>query len=115
MNNGITTIIYPVKDVEQAKKLYNQLLGVQPIMDEAYYVGYQVNGQDIGLDPHGHKQGMTGPLAFYHVSDIKQSLQALLDNGAEVVQQVKDVGGGKLVASVKDADGNPIGLIQTPS
>jgi predicted enzyme related to lactoylglutathione lyase len=114
MNNGITTIIYPVKDVEQAKKLFNALLGTAPIMDEAYYVGYQVNGQDIGLDPHGHKQGMTGPLAFYNVSDIKQSLQALLDNGAQVQQDVKDVGGGKLVASVKDADGNPIGLIQTP-
>lgn len=40
------------------------------------------------------------------------TLNALLDADAEAVQAVKDVGGGKLVASVKDADGNMIGLIQ---
>jgi len=28
------------------------------------------------------------------------------------LQEVKDVGGGKLVAIVKDADGNAIGLVQ---
>ena len=114
MNEGVKTIIYPVKDIAQAKKLYNQRLCVEPLMDETYYVGYKVGGQDIGLDPNGHKQGMTGPLSYFHVDDIKKSLQVLLDNGAQLVQEVKDVGGGKLIASVKDADGNAIGLIQMP-
>src|SRR5262245_18827297 len=114
MNQGIKTIIYPVKDIAQAKKVFGPLLGAKPYMDEPYYVGYKVAGQDIGLDPNAYKAGMTGPLAYYHVDDIKQSLQSLVDSGAQVLQEIKDVGGGKLIASVKDADGNPIGLIQMP-
>ena len=65
------------------------------------------------MDPNGHKQGMTGPVSYYHVGDIRKSLQSLLDAGATVQQQVKDVGGGKLIAWVKDVDGNVIGLIQS--
>jgi predicted enzyme related to lactoylglutathione lyase len=55
---------------------------------------------------------MTGPVGYWHVDDINKSLKALLDAGAEAQQEVKDVGGGKLIASVKDVDGNVIGLIQ---
>ncbi len=114
MNQGIRTVIYPVKDIAQAKTLYSKLLGVEPSMDEAYYVGFRVGDQDIGLDPYGHNKGMTGPVGYYHVSDIQNSLQLLLDAGAQVQQEVKDVGGGKLIASVKDADSNIIGLLQFP-
>src|SRR5687768_7719302 len=114
MNQGIRTVIYPVKDLAQAKALYRQLLGVEPYMDEPYYVGFKVGDQDIGLDPNGYKKGMTEAVSYYHVNDIQQSLQSLLDTGAQVQQAVKDVGGGKLVASVKDADSNVIGLLQMP-
>jgi len=114
MNQGIRTVIYPVKDIVQAKTLYSKLLGVEPYMDEVYYVGFRVEDQEIGLDPYGHNKGMTGPVGYFHVSDIQQSLQALLDAGAHVQQEVKDVGGGKLIAWVKDADGNIIGLLQLP-
>jgi predicted enzyme related to lactoylglutathione lyase len=114
MNQGIRTIIYPVKDIAQAKTLFSKLLGIQPIMDEPYYVGYKVGDQEIGLDPNGHHQGMTGPVGYYHVDDIQKSLQILLDAGAQIQQAVKDVGGGKLIATVKDADNNIIGLIQLP-
>ena len=110
---NLRTIIYPVKDLAQAKKLYSKLLGVEPSTDEAYYVGFKVGDQDIGLDPNGHNNGMTGPVGYWHDTDIKQSLQLLLDAGAQTQQGVTDVGGGKLIASVKDADGNGIGLIQS--
>ena len=93
----------------------SKLLGVEPYTDEAYYVGFRVGDQEIGLDPHGHNKGMTGPIGYYHVNDIKKSLQLLLDAGAQVQQEVQDVGGGKLIASVKDADSNIFGLIQFPS
>jgi predicted enzyme related to lactoylglutathione lyase len=109
MNQGVKTVIYPVKDIAKAKALFTVLLGKEPYADAPYYVGYKVGGQDIGLDPNGHKQGMT---PYYQVDDIKQSLQALLDAGAQSVQDVTDVGGGKLIAVVKDADGNIIGLTQ---
>ncbi len=114
MTPSIRTIIYPVTDLAQAKTLYGTLLGVEPSMDEAYYVGFSVEGQEVGLDPHGRSKGMTGPVAYWHVEDIEASLKRLLDAGAEVQQAISDVGGGKLIASVKDADGNSIGLIQSP-
>jgi predicted enzyme related to lactoylglutathione lyase len=112
MTEGMKTIIYPVKDLAAAKALYSGLLGVAPSMDEPYYVGFKVDGQDVGLDPNGHAKGMTGPVGYWHVEDIKAGVQALLDAGAEALEAIKDVGGGKLVASVRDADGNVIGLIQ---
>jgi len=111
MNQGIRTVIYPVKDIAQAKTRFSKLLGVQPYADAPYYVGFRVGDQEIGLDPNGHKQGMT---AYWHVDDIKESLQLLLDDGAESLQEVKDVGGGKMTACVKDTDGSIIGLIQSP-
>ena len=111
MNQGIRTIIYPVNDIARAKTLFRELLGVEPYTDEAYYVGFRVGDQEIGLDPNGHRAGMT---SYYHVSDIKKSLQSLLDAGAQLEEEVKDVGGGKLIASVKDVDSNIIGLIQEP-
>jgi predicted enzyme related to lactoylglutathione lyase len=112
MSEGIKTIIYPVKDLAAAKALYGALVGVEPYADAPYYVGFKAGGQDIGLDPNGHKQGMTGPIAYHHVGDIKSTLQALLDGGAEAHQDVRDVGNGRLIATVKDADGNVIGLLQ---
>ncbi len=89
-------------------------MGVEPYVDEAYYVGFKVGDQELGLDPNGHNAGMTGPVGYWHVNDIKKSLQLLFDAGARAQQEVKDVGGGKLIASVKDADNNIIGLIQSP-
>jgi extradiol dioxygenase family protein len=54
MTENIKTFIYPVKDLAKAKTLYSEILGVEPCMDEPYYVGFDVEGQDVGLDPHGH-------------------------------------------------------------
>jgi predicted enzyme related to lactoylglutathione lyase len=107
-------VIYPVKDLDASKALFRTLLGTEPYADEPYYVGFRVDGQEFGLNPHGHAQGMTGPVAYFAVEDIEASLQALLDQGAQVQLDVKDVGGGNLTAVVTDGDGNPIGLIQSP-
>lgn len=85
MNQGIKTVIYPVKDIAGAKTLFSKLLGVEPYADAPYYVGFRVGELEIGLDPNGHKQGMT---AYYHVDDIKQSLQSLQDSGLTVQEGV---------------------------
>jgi hypothetical protein len=66
------------------------------------------------LDPNGHKKGMTGPVGYCPVTDIKKSLQFLLDAGAQAQQGVTDVGGGMLIAWVRVAGGNITGLIQSP-
>ena len=109
MNQGIRTVVYPVSDLARAKAIFHKLLDIEPYADQPYYVGFKVGDQDIGLDPNGHKAGMT---VYYHVDDIKQSLQSLLDAGSKILQEIKDVGDGRLIASVKDPDGNIIGLIQ---
>ncbi len=114
MNPNVRTIVYPVRDLGKAKALFSALLGVKPYADEPYYVGFRVDGQEIGLDPNGHKNGMTMPVDYYHVEDIQKSLQGLLETGAQVHQEVKDVGSGRLIAIAKDADGNLIGLLQDP-
>ncbi|MXM65923.1 glyoxalase [Streptomyces sp. HUCO-GS316] len=115
MTAGLRTIIYPVKDLARAKALFGALLGVEPYADEPYYVGFKDAGQDVGLDPNGHAKGMTGPVPYWHVTDLRSTLAALLEAGAEPLQDVLDVGGGKLIAFVRDADGNLIGLTQDPS
>lgn len=112
MHPGISLFVYPVKDLAQAKTLYTALLGVEPYADSPYYVGFKVGDQEIGLDPNGHAHGMTGPIGYREVSDIQASLRTLRDAGAQVQQEVQDVGGGMLTAWVKDADGNLLGIKQ---
>jgi len=115
MASGMKTITYPVKDLSAAKQLYGQIFAVEPYIDEPYYVAFSVGEHDVGLDPNGHGKGMTGPIAYWHVDDINKSLDALLDTGAEADQAIQDVGGGTLIATVKDADGNVTGLFQAPA
>ncbi|MET7457813.1 VOC family protein [Streptomyces sp. NPDC005574] len=115
MTDGLKTIIYPVKDLDAAKALFSALLGVAPYVDEPYYVGFRAAEQEIGLDPNGHAKGMTGPVPYWHVADLRGTLAALLAAGAETLHDVQDVGGGKLIAFVKDADGNLVGLTQDPA
>ncbi|MEP7359590.1 MAG: VOC family protein [Anaerolineales bacterium] len=111
MNQGIQLVVYPVKDLAQAKALYGQWLGVEPYVDGSYYVGYRIGDQEIGLDPHG---AQTGPIGYRYVDDIQKALQGLLDKGGQTQQAVRDVGAGRLIATVKDPAGNVIGLVQNP-
>jgi predicted enzyme related to lactoylglutathione lyase len=112
MVQGIKLLVYPVKDIAQAKTVYSKLLGVEPYVDSPYYVGFRVGEQEIGLDPNGHSKDMTGPIDYWQVRDIRESLQVALDAGAQLQQEIQDVGAGRLIAWVKDADNNVIGLIQ---
>ena len=111
MNKGMHLLVYPAKDLAKAKALFDELLGVKPYVDGAYYVGYRVGDFEFGLDPNGNSKG---PIAYWEVEDIRAGLQQLLDAGAQADQDVKDVGRGLLIATVKDADGNTLGLRQTP-
>ena len=109
---GIKTVLHPVSDVEKAKAVYSALLGVAPQTDSSYYVGFDVAGQHIGLLPGGGPQGLTSPVAYWHVDDIEAKLADVTAAGATVKDAANDVGGGRVVASVIDPDGNILGLIQ---
>jgi predicted enzyme related to lactoylglutathione lyase len=112
MTEGIKTVLHPVSDLAAAKAVYTALLGVPPQADAEYYVGYDVGDQHIGLVPGGGPQGMTSPVAYWEVPDIEAKLAELTAAGAKVNEPARDVGGGRLVATVADPDGNVLGLLQ---
>jgi predicted enzyme related to lactoylglutathione lyase len=111
---GIKTVLHPVSDVAKAKEVYAALLGFQPQHDAPYYVGFDAEGQHIGLVPGGASQGMTSPVAYWHVADIEAKIVEVTAAGATVKETPHDVGGGRLVATVTDLDGNVLGLLQDP-
>jgi predicted enzyme related to lactoylglutathione lyase len=109
---GIKSVLHPVSDLPAAKAVYTALLGVPPETDESYYVGFEAGGQHIGLVPSGGPQAMTSPVSYWHVPDIEAKLAEVTAAGATLKDPVRDVGGGRLVATVADADGNVLGLLQ---
>jgi predicted enzyme related to lactoylglutathione lyase len=109
---GIKTVLHPVSDLATAKTVYAALLGVQPQTDSEFYVGFDTEGQHIGLVPSGGSRGMTSPVAYWHVPDIEAKLAEVTAAGARPNEPVRDVGGGRLVATVTDPDGNVLGLLQ---
>ena len=111
---GIKIVLHPVTDLEKAKAVYTALLGLPPQADSSYYVGYDAAGQHIGLVPGGGPQGMTSPVAYWQVPDIEAKLAEVTTAGATLKDPVRDVGGGRLVASFTDPDGNVLGLVQDP-
>ena len=111
---GIKIVLHPVTDLEKAKAVYTALLGLPPQADSSYYVGYDAAGQHIGLVPGGGPQGMTSPVAYWQVPDIEAKLAEVTAAGATLKDPVRDVGGGRLVATFTDPDGNVLGLLQDP-
>jgi len=109
---GIKTVLHPVSDLEKAKTVYAALLGQPPQTDGPYYAGFDVAGQHIGLLPGGGPQHLTSPVAYWHVPDIEATLTEMTAAGAMVKDPASDVGGGRLVATVTDPDGNVLGLTQ---
>ncbi len=109
---GIKTVLHPVSDLATAKAVYAALLGVLPQTDSPYYVGFEAAGQHIGLVPGGGPQRMTSPVAYWQVPDLEAKLAEVTTAGATVKESAHDVGGGRLVATVTDPDGNVLGLLQ---
>ena len=109
---GVKTILHPVTDLAKAKAVYTALLGIEPQADAPYYVGYDVEGQQIGLVPGGGPEGATSPVAYWHVADIEAKLAEVTAAGATVKESPRNVGGSRLVATFSDPDGNVLGLIQ---
>ena len=106
---GVKTILHPVTDLEKAKPVYAALLGLEPMADSPYYVGFEAEGQQIGLVPNSD---MTSPTAYWHVADIEAKIAEVTAAGGTLKDAPKDVGGGRLVATLTDPDGNVLGLIQ---
>ncbi len=110
MARNIKILVFPVKDMEKAKAFYAKFLDTEPYTESKFYTGYKVGDLEIGLDPNSK----SGPIAYTDVKDIDSSLQAMIEAGGKVIQQVREVGGGLKIAQVKDIDGNVVGFRQQP-
>jgi predicted enzyme related to lactoylglutathione lyase len=112
---GLRTVMYHVADINKAKDWYTQVLGYKPYFDEPFYVGFNVNGYELGLHPADAKVMKDGgTFAYWGVKDCKAAHQRLLELGATPNTDVQDVGGGILVATVIDPWGNIFGVIENP-
>jgi len=114
---GLGTVIYPVaNNLDDAKRWYTQAFGRPPYFDEPFYVGFNIAGYELGLDPDpSHAtSGAAGPLAYWRVADIDAAVRHFVTAGATVIAPVLDVGGDIRVATVADPFGNAIGLVQNP-
>jgi predicted enzyme related to lactoylglutathione lyase len=109
---GIQIVLYTVSDLEAAKKVYSALLGLAPQADSSYYVGYDSEGQHIGLVPGNEQHGTGSAVAYWRVPDIEAKLAEVTAAGATVKDSPQNVGGDRLVATFTDPDGNVLGLVQ---
>jgi predicted enzyme related to lactoylglutathione lyase len=115
MIKGLRTVIYKVPDLERAKSWYAGVLGFEPYFAEPYYVGFQVGGFELGLDPDmaGASAG-GGVVPYWGVDDAAAAYARLLELGAAAGSPPQEVGGGIQVATVKDPFGNAFGIIANP-
>lgn len=112
---GLRTVIYKVGDIEKAKTFYSKILGFSPYFDEPFYVGYNVAGYELGLQPDDFN-GKTAENveAYWGVTDVHMSYEQLIQDGATAHGEPQNVGEDIYVATVKDPWGNLIGIIQNP-
>ena len=113
---GLRTVVYHVPDLARARAWYATVLGLAPYFDEPFYVGFQVGGFELGLDPDCSRvgPGEGGGTAYWGVADIDASHGAFLAAGATTLEPVRAVGGDIRVSTLADPFGNAIGLIQNP-
>jgi predicted enzyme related to lactoylglutathione lyase len=116
MFQGLRTVIYHAADLDQAKAWYSKALGIQPYFDQPFYVGFNVGGYELGLDPDpaGATGTGAGAVAYWGVADVEATLKQLVELGATDRSGVQDVGGDIRLASVIDPFGNVLGIIENP-
>ena len=112
---GLRTVIYKVNDLEDAKAWYSKALGIAPYFEEPFYVGFNVGGFELGLDPDV-TQVVEGNnlVAYWGVLDLEMAVKRMVGLGAELLEPAHDVGGEIKVAVVRDPFGNSLGLIENP-
>jgi predicted enzyme related to lactoylglutathione lyase len=113
MFRGLRTIIYGVPDLPRARDWYTRAFGTQPYFEEHYYVGFQIGGFELGLDPHS-PSGAGGTTAYWGVANIEDAVSFLQSLGASLASPIQDVGEGIKVATVNDPFGNRLGVIENP-
>jgi predicted enzyme related to lactoylglutathione lyase len=89
--------------------------GIEPYFDEPFYVGFNVGGYELGLDPsmEGISKG-NNVIAYWGVEDAKATYLRIHDLGAKKHSELQDVGEDILVGTFADPFGNVFGIIENP-
>ena len=113
---GLATVIYHVGDLDRAKAWYSAAFQQQPYFDQPFYVGFNIAGYELGLQPHppGDAPGPAGGVAYWRVAHVEQAVGHFVTIGASIQMPVRDVGDAIKVATIADPFGNTIGLIENP-
>ncbi|PYK30296.1 MAG: glyoxalase/bleomycin resistance/extradiol dioxygenase family protein [Verrucomicrobia bacterium] len=113
---GLRTAIYHAPDLDKAKEWYSKVLGLEPYFAQPFYVGFNVGGYELGLDPDpsSKSEGAGGVTVYWGVADANAALQRLLSLGATERTGVQEVGERIRVATVLDPFGNVFGIIENP-
>src|SRR3954469_19883893 len=113
---GLRTVIYHAPDLAKAKAWYAKVLGIEPYFDQPFYVGFNVAGYELGLDPDASSTpgGNCGAVAYWGVADAEATFRRLIELGATERSAVQEVGEGIRVATVFDPFGNIFGIIENP-
>lgn len=116
MIKGLATVIYHVRDLDRAKAWYTAAFQQAPYFDQPFYVGFNIGGYELGLDPNpaGATPGPGGTVAYWRVDSIDDAIREFVAAGATLQHAAHDVGEGIKVGSVGDPFGNVIGLIENP-
>jgi len=111
---GLRTVIYGVDDIAAGKEWYAKAFGIEPYFDEPFYVGFNVGGFELGLDPNLKTRGAGGSVPYWGVDNAGEAVAKLVEAGATVSSPVTEVGGGIKVATLLDPFGNQVGIIENP-
>lgn len=112
---GLRTVVYSAPDLARSKAWYAAVFSITPYFDEPFYVGFNIGGYELGLDPNAdNAPGAGGATAYWGVSDLGAALERVREHGVTIRSDAQDVGSGIRVASIDDPAGNPIGLIENP-
>lgn len=116
MLKGLRTVIYGVSDLERATEWYRAILGKEPYFNEPFYVGFNVGGYELGLDPNATPLNPrnAGVIAYWGVDDIVKEHARLVELNAQPNSPVQEVGGNIKTASFLDPFGNIFGIIENP-
>jgi len=110
---GLRTAIYAAPDLAKGRSWYARVLDRQPYFDEAFYVGFEVGGFELGLVPDA-TPSQAGTMVYWGVPDLDDEMERLHAMGATVHEPIRDVGGGIRLASILDPFGNLFGVIENP-
>lgn len=110
---GLRTVGYKVSDINKAKEWYAEAFKTQPYFDEPFYVGFNIGGYELGLQPDEAVKG-DNVVVYWGVEDIQSEYNRFLSLGATAHEAPQNVGGEIMVASLRDPWNNIIGLIYNP-